>query len=67
MKIGKDFDPRNGAPDISKGTDPFDNPGIQVNKTIPLTPGEKASNPAAAFEQNKRPPMTKGGSGYTNG
>ena len=66
MKVPKNFDPRNGAPDISKGTNPFDNPGITPSsKAIAMTPGEKESNPGKAYEINKGQPFGKGGSGYT--
>jgi hypothetical protein len=64
--ISKDYDPRKGAPALSSGTDPFDNPGIMPSeKNIAQTPGEKATNPAAAYEVNKGQPYGKGGSGYT--
>jgi hypothetical protein len=65
MKISKAYDPREGAPDISKGTNPFDNPGITPSKSIPMTPGEKASNDAKPHEHTKAQPFGKGGSGYT--
>jgi len=67
MKIAKNYDVVNNTPDASKGTNPFDNPGIMPNKSIPDCPGEKATNDPAALSTNKGQPFGKGGSGYTKG
>lgn len=65
MKIAKNYDVvHKGPPDFSKGTNPFDNPGIEPMKSVPETPGEKAENFTTAAEMNKKQPFGKGGSGY---
>ena len=68
MDIKKNYDVRDGAPDWSKGTNPFDNKGIQpVSGAIKDTPGENETNPAAAHSTNKGQPFGPGGAGYTGG
>lgn len=68
MKIPKDYDVVSNTPDGNKGTNPFDNPGIQSSgKAIADTPGERATNDPAALETSKSQPFGKGGSGYCKG
>lgn len=68
MKIPKNYDVVANTPDASKGTNPFDNPGIEPSmKAIADTPGEKATNDPAALSTNKGQPFGKGGSGYSKG
>lgn len=66
MKIAKNYDVLKGAPSYEKGTAPDANPGIKPGVTE-NTPGEKASNPAAAHSMSKAQPFGKGGTGYTKG
>lgn len=66
MKIKKDIDVSGDtAPSAQSGTLPWDNPGIQVPSSIPMTEGETAVGKVTEHKTSKSQPIKKGGSGYT--
>ncbi len=70
MKIPYSKDVVNDAcPSANKGTNPWDNPGIQPHESaVPDVPGDKAMNPVAPelFSKSAAYKPAKSGSGYTD-